>query len=156
MASRSDSEKATARSARRQEALADIVEPGRGQQLSTLLVLEGQMVGQPAGQTDHPIGVLGSRRLVRGQHHPQPLRGLRDAPALCRVGHGSRRCPRPIARKRFRSPAGGYGTAMTDDPRKEQPDTPTAHPGGGGTHRPDQEPAPEPDGETLAPDVDDD
>jgi hypothetical protein len=74
----------------RQEALADIVEPGRGQQLSTLLVLEGQMVGQPAGQTDHPIGVLGSRRLVRGQHHPQPLRGLRDAPALCCVGHGSR------------------------------------------------------------------
>jgi hypothetical protein len=44
---------------------------------------------------------------------------------------------------------------MTDDPRKEQPETPTAHPGGGGSHQPDQQPAPEPDGETLAPDDDD-
>ena len=44
---------------------------------------------------------------------------------------------------------------MTDDPRKEQPETPTTHPGGDGSHQPDQQPAPEPDGETLAPDDDD-
>jgi hypothetical protein len=42
---------------------------------------------------------------------------------------------------------------MADEPRKERPEQPTAHPGGGGVHEPPRQPAPEPDGETLEPDV---
>jgi hypothetical protein len=42
---------------------------------------------------------------------------------------------------------------MADEPRKERPESPTAHPGAGGIHEPPRKPAPEPDGKTPAPDV---